>query len=162
MVEVSALAREGGIGHHHIADEVWVVNLGQDRQGLFGEIKRLFLFGSPRRQLGSGLKDSHSQPRRVLRKMLERHRHPSFGFLQLTLAGPPVEGKRVCEPCHGFAITVLGGPFQCAAKVLALGSNAVEQWGSERCVCVKAFGVNKPYKPSRVLAPQSLRLACLL
>ena len=47
-------------------------------------------------------------------------------------------------------------------EVLALGANLVEQWGSERRVCVKAFGVSERYKPSRVQAPQPLGLACLL
>ena len=50
---------------------------------------------------------------------VERHRHPTLGFLQLPLSNPQVEGQRPCEPSYGLAIATLGRPFQCPRKFRA-------------------------------------------
>jgi hypothetical protein len=139
IVEVFPLGREEAIGHHHIADDVGIANLGQDRHGLFRERQRLSLFASPPCQFRRGLEDSHLQTRRELREMLHRRTDPPLGLLKLPVVDPPVEGQRKCEPRHGFVIGTLGRRFQCAAKVLALGSNAAQQGRSRRRGYVKAL-----------------------
>jgi hypothetical protein len=107
-LDITALVREDATGHHHLTNNVGIVNLGQDRGGLFEESQRLFLVPLPPSQMRRGVKDSRSQPRRVFRTGFERDLHPSLGFLQLPLVEPPVEGQWACEPRHGLAIATLG------------------------------------------------------